>query len=201
MWFSPISGCIIPPVPIVSCWYACIGSNPERTTMLPGILLGSGNCTFKLGILPLLASAGALPFTPLFSGIRNPRMIVPSGLPPSILCTCPVSSLTVMLWNCISSFGMFNTLPILYGCLRISSGCANSCACSIGIIALFVVSKENLTLPYIFSPVWYAVLLFTRVIHGTAPRPRALIAGILRLPPSILFHTMFSTEKFFAAES
>ena len=40
----------------------------------------------------------------------------------------------------------------------------------------------------------------TRVINGTAPRPRALTAGSDKLPPSIRFHTTFSTEKFFTGE-
>ena len=70
----------------------------------------------------------------------------------------------------------------------------------IGNIALLVVSKENLFIPYIFSPVSYAVSLSTLVMNGILPIPRALTAGRDRLPPSIRFHTICSTEKFFAGE-
>ena len=64
-----------------------------------------------------------------------------------------------------------------------------------GIMALLVVSKEKRTLPYNFSPLVCAVLLTTLVVKGTAPSPLALSAGNDRVPPSILFHTMFSVEK------
>ena len=115
--------------------------------MLPGIESGLGSLTLRLGVLPLLASAGAFPFTPLSGGVLKPLMTVPSGLPPSMTCSCPASSMTVMDWNCISSLGMFRTLPTEYGFFLMNSGWDSSCACRTGIIALLVVSNENLTLP------------------------------------------------------
>ena len=172
---------------------ACIGSKPERTTMLPGMLSGLGNRTARLGVLPLPANEGAPRV------IEKVRITVPSGLPPSMTCSLPASSTTVISLNCNSSFGICNTFCILYGSDEARLGWLSSCACSTGIIELLVVSNEKRTLPYIFSPVTYAVLLATLVTNGTAPMPRALMAGSDRFPPSILFHTTFSTVKFFAA--
>ena len=51
-------------------------------------------------------------------------------------------------------------------------------------------------LPYNFSPIVCALPPTTRVIHGTAPKPRALEAGIVTVPPSIRFHTICSVLKF-----
>ena len=63
-------------------------------------------------------------------------------------------------------------------------------------MAELVVSKENLTLPYNFSPITWGVFETTRVTQGTAPKPRALDAGNVRLPPSIRFQTTCSVLKF-----
>jgi len=85
-----------------------MGSKPERTTMLPGILSGLGNLTARLGVSPLFAKDGF----PLLTSKH--LMTVPNGLPPSIVCSLPLSSTTVTSWNCISSLGICRALLSLW---------------------------------------------------------------------------------------
>ena len=166
--------------------------------MFPGTLSGFGNWTLRFGEIPLFAIAGAKPSVPRSLIVLKPRIMVPNGEPPSTIWTWPVSSWTWISSNWISSFGIIITFRSSSGWRAASCGCDNSCACITGNIALLVVSKEKRQLPSNSSPMTYGVLLNTLVVHGTAPRPRALDAGRVRFPPSIRFQTTCSTLKFLA---
>ena len=55
------------------------------------------------------AGTGCRPFANLVDAGLYALMTIPNGEPPSSVCTCPVSSTTVMSSNCISSFGISST--------------------------------------------------------------------------------------------
>ena len=86
------------------------------------MLSGFGSWIFKLGERPLLDSEGAKPSVPRSLSVLKARITVPRGEPPSTIWTCPVSSVTWISSNWISSFGIISTFRKASGCLAANCG-------------------------------------------------------------------------------